>query len=49
MIPRARGLASMWILCAIGAGARAEVPFDRIVQADQEPQNWMTYSRDYSG
>jgi alcohol dehydrogenase (cytochrome c) len=39
----------MCILCAIGAGARAGVPFERIIQADQEPQNWMTYSRDYSG
>ena len=27
----------------------ADVPFQRIMQADTEPQNWMTYSRNYTG
>ena len=29
--------------------AQVNVPFDRIRDADKEPGNWMTYSRDYSG
>jgi alcohol dehydrogenase (cytochrome c) len=27
----------------------AQVPYQRIVNADQEPQNWLTYSRTYNG
>ncbi|HTP34041.1 MAG TPA: PQQ-dependent dehydrogenase, methanol/ethanol family [Candidatus Acidoferrales bacterium] len=29
--------------------AQVQVPFERIRAADQEPGNWLTYSRDYSG
>lgn len=29
--------------------ASSQVPFDRIVHADKEPGNWLTYSRDYQG
>ncbi|HLK66418.1 MAG TPA: PQQ-dependent dehydrogenase, methanol/ethanol family [Bryobacteraceae bacterium] len=29
--------------------AQVNVPFDRIRDADKEPHNWLTYSRDYSG
>jgi alcohol dehydrogenase (cytochrome c) len=27
----------------------AQVPYTRIVNADKEPQNWLTYSRNYNG
>jgi alcohol dehydrogenase (cytochrome c) len=46
---RMREIAGSFMLCAIGVGAHADVPFERITQADSEPQNWMTYSRDYTG
>jgi len=29
--------------------AFAQVPFERIVNADKEPGNWLTYSRDLRG
>ena len=29
--------------------AQVKVPFERILNADKEPGNWLTYSRDYSG
>jgi alcohol dehydrogenase (cytochrome c) len=29
--------------------AQVNVPFERIREADKEPHNWLTYSRDYSG
>ena len=41
--------AHLCILCVTSAAAHADVSFDRITQADQQPQNWMTYSRDYTG
>ena len=28
---------------------QVKVPFDRILNADKEPGNWLSYSRDYSG
>jgi alcohol dehydrogenase (cytochrome c) len=34
------------ILCATATG---QVRFDRIVNADKEPGNWLTYSRNYQG
>jgi len=34
---------------AISTTARAQVTFDRLVNSAKEPQNWMTYSGDYSG
>ena len=30
------------------ASLDAQVPFDRLLQADREPHNWLTYSRTYS-
>ena len=27
----------------------AQVPYERIVNADREPGNWLTYSRNYLG
>src|SRR5690242_20349101 len=32
-----------------GSSAHGQVTFDRIVNSAKEPQNWMTYSGDYSG
>jgi alcohol dehydrogenase (cytochrome c) len=29
--------------------AHGQVPFDRLVQADKEPESWLTYSGNYSG
>jgi alcohol dehydrogenase (cytochrome c) len=29
--------------------AQIDVPFERIVNADKEPGNWLTYSRDFTG
>ena len=34
---------------AAGALANAQVSFERILRADQEPQNWLTYSGNLSG
>src|SRR5436189_542741 len=31
------------------SAAFAQVPFERIVNADKEPGNWLTYSRDFQG
>src|SRR5260370_15112987 len=37
-------------LCALlASAAAAQVSFERIVQADKEPGNWLTYSRNYQG
>ena len=33
----------------LATNATAQVTFERLKNADQEPQNWMTYSGDYSG
>ena len=30
-------------------GLRAQVTFDRLLNSAKEPQNWLTYSGDYSG
>lgn len=37
------------ILFAFATLAPAQVPFPRIVRADAEPQNWLTYSGNYYG
>ena len=37
------------VLCLLSAAAFAQVPYDRIVKAESEPGNWMTYSGNYSG
>src|SRR6266852_2138840 len=37
-------------LCAtLCSGSAAQVPFERIANADKEPGNWLTYSRNYQG
>ncbi|HUA21779.1 MAG TPA: PQQ-dependent dehydrogenase, methanol/ethanol family [Bryobacteraceae bacterium] len=36
-----------WILCV--TPGRSQVSYDRIRNAAQEPQNWLTYSGDYNG
>src|ERR1700741_1443775 len=40
---------SIALLLFAASSARAQVTFDRIVNSAREPQNWMTYSGDYSG
>jgi len=37
------------IVIAAAAGVRAQISFDRIVRAETEPQNWLTYSGDLKG
>ncbi len=37
----------LWILAA--APATAQVTYDRLLNADKEPGNWMTYSGNYAG
>ena len=32
----------------VGAASAADVTFDRLVKADQEPQNWLTNHQNYS-
>jgi alcohol dehydrogenase (cytochrome c) len=46
-----RGLHTLILLIAVSATtcAHAQVTFDRLVNSAKEPQNWMTYSGDYSG
>src|SRR5271169_3996920 len=39
-----------WVIVALFAGfSQAQVTFERLVNSAKEPQNWMTYSGDYSG
>ena len=37
------------IFAFLATTARAQVTFDRLLNSGKEPQNWMTYSGDYSG
>jgi len=37
------------LICGVGALSGAQVTFERLVNSAKEPQNWMTYSGDYSG
>ena len=37
------------VLCMAAFGAIAQVPYQRIVNATDEPHNWLTYSGTYSG
>ncbi|HTS35069.1 MAG TPA: PQQ-dependent dehydrogenase, methanol/ethanol family [Candidatus Solibacter sp.] len=37
------------IACAFSISAPAQVTFERLLNSAKEPQNWMTYSGDYSG
>jgi alcohol dehydrogenase (cytochrome c) len=38
-----------WPVCLACVTAFAQVPYDRIVHAQNEPGNWITYSGNYSG
>jgi len=38
-----------WSIFLACVSAFAQVPYDRIVHADKEPGNWLTYSGNYSG
>jgi len=40
---------SILTMVCLAAGLAAQVPYQRIVDADKEPQNWLTYSRTFSG
>ena len=42
-------LAAGLMLAAFGGHSLAQVTFERLVNSAKEPQNWMTYSGDYSG
>ena len=44
---RAVLIAALYVLLA--SAAAAQVSFERIVHAEKEPGNWLTYSRDYQG
>jgi hypothetical protein len=37
------------LMILAGASISAQVTFDRLVQADREPQNWLTYSGNLRG
>ncbi len=41
------GILGIWLLFVIQA--HAQVTADRLLQSSKEPQNWLTYSGDYSG
>ncbi len=43
------GLVMLGLFALVGLPADAQVTFDRLVNSSKEPQNWMTYSGDYSG
>ena len=44
--PTRTGLLLM-LCCFLGCSLRAQVSFERLVRAPQEPQNWLTYSGSY--
>jgi alcohol dehydrogenase (cytochrome c) len=50
---RLRTFVGLFTTCLIASGfasyAHTQVTFDRLVNSAKEPQNWMTYSGDYSG
>ena len=50
---RSRRIFPLLILCLacgfIAARARGQVTFERLLNSGKEPQNWLTYSGDYSG
>ena len=39
----------LWLFAPAVLLAQVNVPYERIRDADKEPGNWLTYSRDYSG
>ena len=44
MLPVKRGLLAISAVTLLSGLATAQVSFDRILSADKEPQNWLTYS-----
>jgi len=41
---------TLCLVCGLFAPiARAQVTFERLLNSGKEPQNWLTYSGDYSG
>ena len=36
------------LMCALGGTLSAQVTYDRVLHADREPQNWLTYGGGYS-
>jgi len=44
-----RMLAILFLAGLFAAQGRAQVTFDRLLNARNEPQNWLTYSGDYFG
>lgn len=42
-------LAGIWAFLLLASSASAQVSYDRLLHTDKEPQNWMTYSGNYSG
>jgi alcohol dehydrogenase (cytochrome c) len=41
-------VAVVFVTVLIPSGLRAQVTYDRLLRANQEPQNWLTYSGDYA-
>ena len=41
-------LSALVLLALTNAGLHAQVSYDRLRQAEQEPHNWLTYSGNYS-
>lgn len=39
----------MWLFAPAALLAQINVPYERIRDANKEPGNWLTYSRDYTG
>jgi alcohol dehydrogenase (cytochrome c) len=47
-VPR-RALTTLLLAVCLAIQAHAQVTFDRLLNSAKEPQNWLTYSGDYSG
>ena len=41
--------AGIFAFALLACGASAQVSYDRLLHSDKEPQNWLTYSGNYSG
>jgi alcohol dehydrogenase (cytochrome c) len=44
-----RTLCGVLLSAVLGAAVQAQVPFERILNADKEPGSWLTYSRNLQG
>lgn len=43
-------ICTLLLVCCVFVGEmRAQVTFERLLNASNEPQNWLTYSGDYAG